>query len=325
MNYRTPRPTFRPAFRPVARRMVLGGAILGALVVAFGPYAPSVQAGESYSETRIIKNLMVAQADVVKVANEAAKDTGKATIEAAKEAAASAKAAAQEAAQTAQDAAKDAADSADDAPGNVTIDRHGIRIDDGGSSGKKRKRVTIGLGGTDKEYDSFDQFVHEDRGLAAMVVGIVFIVFLTPVLIIGLLIWYKLRKNRMLNETMVQLAEKGVAPSAEMLQALQSGRTNAAVAAVSARATVAEQVKTLRSQAAWSDLRKGVILAAVGLALTAWSMLDDGTPNSVGLVLLFLGIGYAILWYFEDRQLAAPASAMPPAAVPPPPPPAGGA
>ena len=176
----------------------------------------------------------------------------------------------------------------------------------------------------DKEYDSFDQFVHEDRGLAAMVVGIVFIVFLTPVLITGLLIWYKLRKNRMLNETMVHLAEKGVAPSPDMLLALQSGRTSAAVGAVSARATVAEQVKTLRSQAAWSDLRKGVMLAAVGLALTAWSILDDQTANSVGLVLLFLGIGYAILWYFEDRQLAVPASALHPPATPPPPP-AGGA
>ena len=39
--------------------------------------------------------------------------------------------------------------------------------------------------------------------------------------------------------------------------------------------------------------------------VTFFSMLDDGTPNSVGLVFLFLGIGYAVLWYFEDRHLAA--------------------
>jgi hypothetical protein len=156
--------------------------------------------------------------------------------------------------------------------------------------------------------------------MAAMVVGIVFIVFLTPVLITGLLIWYKLRKNRMLNETMIQLAEKGVAPTTEMLQALQSGRTVSATVAMAARAGVVEQVKTLRSQAAWSDLRKGVILSAVGLSFIAYSMFDDRSPNWVGLVLLFLGIGYGFLWYFEDRQLAAPAGA-----TPPPPPPAGGA
>ena len=51
MNYPMPRLTIRP----LARRIVLGGAILGALVVAFGPYAPPVQAGETYAETRIVR------------------------------------------------------------------------------------------------------------------------------------------------------------------------------------------------------------------------------------------------------------------------------
>jgi lysozyme family protein len=102
------------------------------------------------------------------------------------------------------------------------------------------------------------------------------------------------------------------------MQALNAGQTAAAASAMAARAPLVEQAKALRTHAAWSDLRKGVILGAIGLALTFFSMLDDGTPNSVGLVFLFLGIGYAVLWYFEDRQLAAPAST-------PPPPPAGGA
>ena len=51
MRYPMPRLTIRP----LARRIVLGGAVLGALVVAFGPYAPSVQAGETYAETRIVR------------------------------------------------------------------------------------------------------------------------------------------------------------------------------------------------------------------------------------------------------------------------------
>ena len=215
----------------------------------------------------------------------------------------------------ANEAAKDEAASSDDSP-TVTIDRNGIRVEDGGTG--KKKRVHVGIGGTDREYDSFDQFVHEDRGLAFMFFGIVFVVFLTPVLIIGLVIWYKLRKNRMLNDTMLQLAEKGVVPPAEALAALHSGQTSAAANAMAARAPLMEQAKALRSSAAWSDLRKGVILVAVGLSFIAYSMFDDRSPNWIGLVLLFLGIGYAFLWYFEDRQLAAPASA-------PPPPPAGGA
>ena len=298
-------PLPRLTIQPLARRIVLGGAVLGALVVAFGPYAPSVHAGESSPAPGIATTLLVAQAEVSK---------------AAKDASGAAKAAAKEAAQAAKDearAAKDEAASSDDAP-TVTIDRHGIRVEDAESGAKKHKRVVVGLGSTDREYDSFEQFVHEDRGLAAMVIGIVFIVFLTPVLITGLLIWYKLRKNRMLNDTMMKLAEKGVVPPAEALQALNSGRTAAAVNAMAASAPLVEQAKALRSQAAWSDLRKGVILGAVGLSFIAFSMFDDRSPNWFGLVLLFLGIGYAFLWYFEDRQLAAPTS-------PPPPPPAGGA
>ena len=75
-----------------------------------------------------------------------------------------------------------------------------------------------------------------------------------------------------------------------------------------------EQARQLRRRAAWSDLRKGVILVAVGLAFTFYSMLDDGTPNWIGLILLFLGIGYSVLWFFEDRH-ASPAP--PDAGVPP--------
>jgi hypothetical protein len=300
----------------LARRVVLGGAILGALVVAFGPYSPTVEAGENAAMTRISAPLLLAQADVSKTTKDAAKASAKEAAKAANDAAKDAAQTAKDAARVADEAAKDAEQAAKDAedPPTITIDQNGVRVEGNG----KKRRVHIGLGGTDREYDSFEQFVHEDRGLAFMIVGIVFIVFLTPVLITGLLIWYKLRKNRMLNDTMVQLAEKGVAPSPDMLQALTSGRTAAAANAVAARTSVVDQVKTLRTQAAWSDLRKGVILSAVGFSFIAYSMFDDRSPNWVGLVLLFLGLGYGFLWYFEDRQLAAPASA-------PPPPPAGGA
>jgi hypothetical protein len=29
-------------------------------------------------------------------------------------------------------------------------------------------------------------------------------------------------------------------------------------------------------------------------------MLEDGTPNGLGVVFLFVGIGYCVLWFFED-------------------------
>ena len=59
----------------------------------------------------------------------------------------------------------------------------------------------------------------------------------------------------------------------------------------------------MRKRAAWSDLRKGIVMLGIGLGLIFWSMLDEGTANGFGLILLFVGIGYIVLWYFEERQV----------------------
>jgi hypothetical protein len=67
-----------------------------------------------------------------------------------------------------------------------------------------------------------------------------------------------------------------------------------------------EHARYLRRRTVWSDLRKGIILTGVGLGLTFFSMLDDGTPNSIGLILLFVGLGYCLLWFFEDRTTEPP-------------------
>ncbi len=189
----------------------------------------------------------------------------------------------------------------------------------GGGRGKHGKRVTVDVFGNDREYDSFNDFVHNEPALAAMVVGCVAIVFLSPVLVIALILWYRMRKNRMLNETMLKLAEKGVVPPAEALGAL-AGDTSAAMTASPSTAPLLEQAKQIRRRAVASDLRKGVIMGGIGLGLTLYSMLDDGTPNGLGLVLLFVGIGYFVLWWVEDRQVgraaagAANAAPAPPAA-----------
>ena len=108
---------------------------------------------------------------------------------------------------------------------------------------------------------------------------------------------------------------------ADALGALAGGNPAAALSAGPATAPLYEQAKQIRRRAAWSDLRKGVILAGFGLGLTFFSIFDDGTPNSVGLVLLFVGIGYLVLWWFEERQLAPTGKAG--GSVPPVGPPAG--
>jgi len=160
-----------------------------------------------------------------------------------------------------------------------------------------------GPGGT-REYDSFEEFVERAPWIAGLVFMVTFLVFVTPILIVALFIWYKMRKTRMLNETMIRLAEKGVVPPTEAFDAVAGGRGDPMAASPSA-APIYARAKSVREKAAWSDLRKGVIVGAVGLGFTFHSMLDDGSPNFVGLVLLFVGLAYIVLWYFEDRQMTA--------------------
>ena len=175
---------------------------------------------------------------------------------------------------------------------------------------KNGKRVTVtGVPG-DREFDSFGEIVHTEPTLAIMIIAIVAVVFLSPVLAIALVLWYRMRKARMQNETMLKLAEKGIVAPGEAIEALAAGtmpppvRTDGFPGSPGAAAAAVERVQQIRKRAAWSDLRKGVVMGAIGLGLTLHSMLDDGTPNGLGLVLLFVGIGYGVLWWFEERQNA---------------------
>ena len=260
--------------------------MLAANLVALLPEPPSARA----AEPSVSRHLLIPQNDAkadAKAAAESARDAAREAGNVAREAAAAAKAATRDAKRKALEA---------------DVDTDTDTYDDGARRGR-HKGITIGLGGVDREYDSFDQFLDRDPALASMVLGIVFIVFLTPILIIALIIWYKMRKTRMQNETMLKLAERGIVPPGEALQAIGSGQAASAIGVAAATAPLAEQARALRKQAAWSDLRKGVLMGTVGLALTFYSLFEDRSPNWLGLVLLFVGVGYCVLWYFEDQQV----------------------
>jgi hypothetical protein len=177
----------------------------------------------------------------------------------------------------------------------ITIDERGVRVGKPGSGGP---RVHVG----DREYDSFETFVEQAPWIAGLVFMTTALVFLVPLVVIIVVIWYKMRRNRMMNETMLKLAERGIVPPGEAMQAIADGRPAAAIQAGPSTGPLYEQAKALRKRAAWSDLRKGVIMAAIGLGLAIWGALEDGTPNGLGLILLFVGLGFVLLWYFEDRQ-----------------------
>jgi len=284
MNRPTTASTSTSAPTPLARRFVLGTAFLVGLAIALAPRTPSVHAQESKAAP--------ATASKPQPATKTATITdGRGTevkIEVKNTADPAAKAAAVET-PDAEDAPPAGADKAGSGGHNVTLGKHG--------------RVIVNGLGTDREFDSVSDFVHDEPAIATMAVLIVAVVFLSPVLAIGLILWYRMRKARMLNETMLKLAEKGIVAPADALEALAGGK-QAARATATATAPLYEQAKQIRRRAAWSDLRKGVITGGIGLGLTLFSMFDDRSPNSVGLVFLCVGIGFVVLWWFEERQIA---------------------
>jgi hypothetical protein len=161
--------------------------------------------------------------------------------------------------------------------------------------GRHRGRVQI------DDFDSFKQAMD----VAPWIVGVVFLVlgsiFLTPIILLVGIIWYKLRKTRLQNDAVLKLAERGVMPPAQAVDAVMAG-TPPAQAVPAAVAAAVPQAVASRRRAVWSDLRKGVLLVAIGLALVLYSI-TEGEANWLGLVLLFVGAGYVALWWLEDRHL----------------------
>jgi hypothetical protein len=101
---------------------------------------------------------------------------------------------------------------------------------DSGSVRSKRHRAVIRLD-SDRDFESFKDAVRTAPwivGLAFLIVGSI---FLTPVILLIGIVWYKLRKTRMQNEALLRLAEKGALPPAQAADAVTSGVMPASAAA----------------------------------------------------------------------------------------------
>ena len=50
-------------------------------------------------------------------------------------------------------------------------------------------------------------------------------------------------------------------------------------------------------------IKDAVILSAIGLGLSFYAVTGSGEPSWIGLILLFVGVGYVALWWLEGRHL----------------------
>jgi hypothetical protein len=186
-------------------------------------------------------------------------------------------------------------------PPSIQVEPAAAEKDDAAAQTSKAKRGAHIRVDTSDDFDDFDAFSNHMQK-SPWVIGLIFLVvgsiFLTPVILLVGIIWYKLRKTRLQNEAMLALAEKGVVPPALAADALASGAPVA-----SAAPQVYQQAVALRKRVVWSDLRKGVILSMIGLGLSFYFITASGEPSWIGLILLFLGVGYVALWWLEGRHL----------------------
>jgi len=110
------------------------------------------------------------------------------------------------------------------------------------------------------------------------IVGMV-VTFGLPVLLVGLILWFKHRKLRMIHETIGKLAEKGLPVPPELLDPPSRNR-NAA-------------------------LRGGLVLVALGVALAVFFAETRG-PWSIGLIPGLMGVALLIAWAVERRDAKKP-------------------
>ena len=166
------------------------------------------------------------------------------------------------------------------------------------SDGKHEAHIRVDTDEGDFDVDAFNSQVKKMPWVIGLIFLVVGSIFLTPVILLIGIIWYKLRKTRLQNEAMLALAAKGVVPAAQSADALAAGASPSSVAP-----HVYQQALALRKRVVWSDLRKGVILSMIGLAFLFYAVTGSGEPSWVGLILLFVGVGYLVLWWLEGRHL----------------------
>jgi hypothetical protein len=107
-------------------------------------------------------------------------------------------------------------------------------------------------------------------------IPIVAIVFGTavPVLLAALVVWYQLRKTERVHDLAIRLAEKGQPVPPELFAGTHSKQ---------------------------SDLRRGLVLIGLGIGL-AICLAQFEAPWSIGLIPLFMGIGYLLVWKLETGK-----------------------
>ena len=140
---------------------------------------------------------------------------------------------------------------------------------------KVRKHLKVSAGD--------DSFGH-DSDVPSIAIPIVTIVFLTifgtPILIVAVILYFSFSKTRALHRTVRLMVEKGQPVPEALLNPPPAQRQR-------------------------SDMRRGVVLAMVGLGLMLFfAAVNDweGGAWSIGLIPFLIGAGYLLVWKLEGKK-----------------------
>ncbi len=185
------------------------------------------------------------------------------------------------------------------APGsNALADRIRNKVD---KKTKHNKGFNIQFDGGDDSEDSESVHGHTKLGHDEIpdnvipIVGIALMaVFGTPVLIVGVIMYFGFSRNRMMHKTVRMMVEKGQPVPAALLNPPVHERKR-------------------------SDIRRGVVLMMIGVGLVVFlGAVNDweGGSWSIGIIPLLIGLGYLLVWKLEPKAPSAEAKADNPPPLP---------
>jgi hypothetical protein len=155
-------------------------------------------------------------------------------------------------------------------PAGGTIDDLQSRIEK-----KVRKHLNVSVDDDAVDHDS------DVPWIAIPIVTIVFLtIFGTPILIVAVILYFSFSKTRALHRTVRMMVEKGQPVPEALLNPPPAQRQR-------------------------SDMRRGVVLAMVGLGLMLFfAAVNDweGGAWSIGLIPFLIGAGYLLVWKLEGKK-----------------------
>jgi hypothetical protein len=151
---------------------------------------------------------------------------------------------------------------------------------------KHKKHFGLTIGDHDKDLDALDHLGDgkSPNEIPEIVIPIVAITLLTvfgaPVLIVALILYFSFSRSRALHRTVRMMVEKGQPVPEALLNPPPAQRQR-------------------------SDVRRGVVLAMIGIGLTVFfGAVNDweGGSWSIGLIPFLIGAGYLLVWKLDAKK-----------------------